>query len=366
VCKTAVEMVMTATRTTRGVLALATPEGVFIPVFQRVNGQRVETGEVQVSSTFVERMVSKRVALIALDTGLDEALSTARSVVAMNIRSILCTPLWDGEEILGYLYLDNTKIDHRFGKADLDFVSAVAHATASEIGRLRLVERIREEEERRRNLGRFLSPDVIKLIDEEASAGLEPTLSAREQLVTVLFTDIRGFTSLSERMKPAEVKRFLDDYFDRMTEIIIDRYQGTLDKYIGDAIMALFGAPFSNGSETDARRAVAAAVEMRDTLAGLRKQHPEYADIQIRVGINTGRMIAGMMGSQRRLEYSVIGDSVNVASRLESTAEPGTIQIGQSTHELVKDAFRCKLAGDRRVKNRAQPVRAYWVMQQKA
>ncbi|MBN2360312.1 MAG: FHA domain-containing protein [Deltaproteobacteria bacterium] len=362
VCRTAVEMAMTATRANRGVLALRTGDGDFVPMVQRVDGRESSKG-VRLSKTFVDRVVNKRVALVALDTGQDRGLAIAKSVVAFDIRSILCAPLWDGEEILGYLYLDSSGIGRHFGHDDLDFVTAVGHQAASEIARLRLMARIQDEQERRHNLARFLAPDIIKHIDEEAAAGrLEPALSAREQQVTILFSDIQGFTTLSERMGAAEVKRLLDDYFDCMTEILVDRYRGTLDKYIGDAIMALFGAPFSDGIENDTQRAVAAAVEMRDTLNQMRAQQPEYAHIQARIGINTGRVIAGMMGSQRRLEYSVIGDAVNVASRLESSTAPGTIQIGESTYEIVKRAFHCEFAGERKVKNRRQPVRAWTVL----
>ncbi|MFH1807850.1 MAG: adenylate/guanylate cyclase domain-containing protein [Pseudomonadota bacterium] len=360
VCRTSVDMLLSATRASRGVIALSTPDGTFVPVVQRT---REGEANVRVSQTFVDRVVRKRVGLVALDTGQDQALSMARSVVAFNIQSILCAPLWDGEDILGYLYLDSTGVHRTFGPSDLDFAVAVGHQAAAEIKRLRLVEQIREEQERRRNLGRFLSADVITHIEEEAKAGrLDPTLSASEQVVTILFSDIKGFTSLSERMAPAEVKKLLDDYFGRMTEIIVDRYKGTLDKYIGDAIMALFGAPYSSGTENDARNAVAAAVAMRDTVDKLRKERDEYAQVQIRLGINTGRVVAGTMGSQRRLEYSVLGDAVNVASRLESTGEAGAIQIGESTYEKVRDVFDCRFSGERKVKNRAQTVAAWWVI----
>src|SRR6185295_19320743 len=110
-------------------------------------------------------------------------------------------------------------------------------------------------------------------IEDEARAGRQvTTLSAREQSVTILFADIVGFTSLSERMRPPSVKHFLDGYFEAMTEIIIDRFGGTLDKYIGDGIMALFGAPFALGDEQDAVRAVSAAVEMRDAVDRMRRE----------------------------------------------------------------------------------------------
>ncbi len=112
-------------------------------------------------------------------------------------------------------------------------------------------------------------------------------------------------------------------------------------------------------------RAVHAAVAMRDAVEKLRREEPRYADLAIRIGVNTGRVVAGMLGSRRRLEYTVIGDAVNVAARLESTSEPNRIQIGESTHELVKHAFECEVSGERTFKNREKPVRAWWVQHAK-
>jgi len=348
IAKTSVEIALKATGADRGVLALSNNEGVFTVVARVAARGDAET--IVPSKTFVEKVVSQKIALMALDTTSDMALSAARSVVAQDIRSILCAPLWDGEKILGWLYLDKVHGSGRFRKEDLDLISAIGHYSAAEVARHRLTRRAID-------LSRFLSADVIKHV---AEVGAE--LSAKEQQVTVLFSDIKGFTGMSEKLDPSGVKALLDDYFERMTEILLDKYDGTLDKYIGDAIMALFGAPFSKGPEEDARRAVGAAVDMRDAIEVLSKTNPLYANFQVRIGVNTGRMVAGMLGSRRRLEYSVIGDAVNIASRLESSGEPGRIQIGESTYDLVKSAFACESAGERGLKNRERPVRAWWVI----
>ncbi len=359
----AVQLAMRSTGASNGVLALRDGRGVETKIAQITAGagNTPATG-VRVSRTVVDTVMTKRVGLVAVDTRKDKALAQAKSVAMYGIRSVLCAPLWTGSEILGYLYLDTTSEAARFREDHIELISAIGYHAASEIGRLQMMERMQAVEERRKNLARFLSADVIHHIDEQAKLGkLDPTASAQEQDATILFADIQGFTALSERMAPVEVKRFLDSYLDRMTEILVEKNGGTLDKYIGDAIMALFGAPYSRGTKIDAVRAVTAAVEMRDTVQRLRAEDPAYEKLAIRIGVNTGKVVSGMIGSKRRLEYTVLGDAVNVASRLETTGEAGKIQIGEATYELVKDLFECEPAGERQVKNRAQAVRSWWV-----
>jgi len=369
VASTAVSLAMRATGADRGILAtLEEGDTEFVPRVQLTtvgNGMFV-SGEVEISDTFVANAVNKKVAAVARNTWDDVDLSSAKSIVELQIRSILCAPFGDGKTVLGYLYLDSVGAGRMFSPDDLDLVSVIGYQANAQLGRLRLTDKVREEQQRRQNLSRFFSPDVIKHIENESEGGdLDPLASVREQQATVLFADIVGFASISEGMKPPALKRLLDDYFDRMTEILVDRHGGTLDKYIGDAIMALFGAPFTRGVEEDACSAVSAAVEMRDALQTMRSERPEFANVNFRVGVNTGRVVAGMMGSKRRLEYSVIGDAVNVASRLESSGEPGKILIGEETHEAAKNAFICEFAGERQVKNRAKPVKCWWVLRAK-
>ncbi len=369
VVRTTVETALKVFQADRGVLALAPEPGQPIaPALQLTSakGGFAET-TVRVSQTLVDRAIHDRKAVAVLDTGQDASVAMARSIVAQDIRSVLCAPVWDGEEILGYLYLDSVGIGRRFGPDDLDLLSVIGYTAAGAIGRLKAAERIKQEENRRNNLARFVSADVVRHLDEQASTGsLDPTALIAERELTVLFSDIVGFTTLSEGLSPTQLKKFLDEYFERMIEIIMDRNGGTLDKYIGDAIMALFGAPYSRGIAEDARSAVNAALEMCAAIQQLRRGGPEMASLDVRIGINTGKAVAGPLGAQRRLEYSAIGDAVNVASRLESTGSPGCIQIGESTYDAVKDYFVCEYAGEHPVKNRKQPVKSWWVVEAKS
>ncbi|HVO31052.1 MAG TPA: adenylate/guanylate cyclase domain-containing protein, partial [bacterium] len=365
VCETTARMALAATSASRAYLALREPGTGEFRARVAFDGKRsMNPDEFMISTTFVDKVVSERVALVAMDTDQDSSLAGAASVVAVGIRSILCVPLWDGAEILGYLYLDSVVgKSKQFKRSDADLVTAIAHQAAAEIRRLRLAQRVRDEESRRRDLARFVSSDVIRVIEKEARAGkLDPTSAMQETLCTVLFADLVGFTSLAEQRSPTEVKRLLDDYLAYMTEILVDKHGGTLDKFLGDGIMGLFGAPFSRGVAEDARAAVAAALEMRDTLDLLRRMRPDYKPLEMRIGINSGKVVAGMIGTPRRLEYTVIGDPVNVASRLEAAAEPGSIFIGDATYQVVRGEFECEPEGEKVVKNRATPVKAWRVV----
>ena len=360
ICRTAVTMALRATKADRGTIALREGRR-FVPKAGLVSQKtKLVEGPVRFSKTFAERVVREKQAMIAKDVEQDEALSSAKSIVALDIRSVVAVPLLDGEDVLGFLYLDRIGRGTNFGARDLDLLCLIGYHAAAAIGRSLLMERVRQEEDRRRTLSRFFSADVIRHLDEARENGTELT-STRAQVVTVLFCDIAGFTAKSERVDPADLRNFLESYFDRMIEIVVDRHGGTLDKYIGDALMTLFGAPYTKGAEADARAAVAAALDMIDAVPEIRARFPAWHDLDIRIGINTGRVVAGELGSPRRREYSVIGDAVNVASRLESTGEPGRIQIGDITAAAVKDLVELEFAGERKVKNREQPVRSWWV-----
>lgn len=239
----------------------------------------------------------------------------------------------------------------------LDFVP-VQLALVSGYGTAVVVNYVREQREKRR-LSRFFSPDVIKEILRSQS---ESSLVGSRRRVTVLFSDIRGFTSLSEKLSPEEVVEMLRDYLTTMTEVVF-KYGGTVDKYIGDAIMALYGAPFDQPNH--AEQAVRTALEFQEQVKALSERWEAKCGVRLRngVGINTGEAVVGTIGSQQRLEYTAIGDTVNLASRLEGLTKDflSPIVISENTYEEVKHLFYSRYLGEVKVKGKEIPVKIYAV-----
>jgi len=216
-----------------------------------------------------------------------------------------------------------------------------------------------EKQQARSMLSRYLAPGLVKeMLKNPASS----QLGGNRADLTVLFSDIRGFTSLSERLQPEEVVELLNEYLSVMTDLIF-RHGGTIDKFSGDGILAFWGAPQCH--EDDAARALRTALEMRDRLAELEEQWQgrTQAPLEIGVGINTGEALVGNIGSQRRMDYTIIGDTVNLASRLQDlTKEYGIpILISGSTQARVKEIFPVSFVDTIQVRGRQQPVDLYTV-----
>ncbi len=183
---------------------------------------------------------------------------------------------------------------------------------------------------------------------------------AEEHDVSVLFADLGGFTALAESWPAAEAVRVLNLIFERWIADVFAR-NGTLDKYIGDAVMAVFGAPLLQADH--ARQAVATALAMQRSLADFNREQPPEQALTVRIGVNSGRVIAGDIGSPLHRGYTVIGDAVNIASRLESSvAKPGETLIGQATYEQIKEIFRCEPLGPVQLRGKRQAIEVFRVL----
>lgn len=247
------------------------------------------------------------------------------------------------------------------GSGDLD--TKVELQTGDEFGSVagalnNMAAGLRERERVKSALGRYVSQQVV---DGVLSSSEMPSLRGDRRRVTVLFCDIRGFTSMSENMRPESVVEFLNEYFERMVEIVM-RNQGTLDKFIGDGLMVIFGAPVEDPYQEE--HAVRSALEMQQEFSQLSKKWElQGRSARIGVGINSGNAIVGNIGSTRRMEYTAIGDTVNLASRLESaTKELGVdILISEYTYNAVRGAFKTNRMGSIQIKGRTDPVQTYSV-----
>ena len=203
----------------------------------------------------------------------------------------------------------------------------------------RVAQQLIQETWRRERLQRHHSPGVIERILQGTDA--DQRFMPQERDVTVMFCDIVGFTTLCEQVEPAVIGELLNSFFGRMADVIFD-HEGTLDKFIGDAILAVFGAPFDQPDH--AARCVAAALAMRKQLAHFNLEQPRH--IRMRTAINTGRALTGDIGSPKRREFTVLGDVVNTAARLEaSVAQPDQIVISDKTRERLGDAFQLRPLG---------------------
>lgn len=293
--------------------------------------RRGEAASGEVPQSIATQAVADKVAILTGDAGDDQRF-TGQSIVMQKVRSAMCVPLIGSEnKALGVLYVDNFSLK-RFGESDLDFLIAFAGIAAVALENGQFAERIRVEALARSNFERFFTPHLAARI---ASSPDAVKLGGDKRRVAVLFSDIRGFTALSETMNPDTMARLLTEYFTEMVECVF-RHGGTLDKFIGDSVMAQWGAPI--GESDDCDRAMSAALDMMVELDRLnaRWKTEDRPTLEIGIGLNVGDVFAGNIGSDRRLEYTVIGDPVNVSSRLCGKAAPGEI--------LLSDNFRLALS----------------------
>jgi len=316
--------------------------------------------EIKASRTLINKVIKDKVALLTSNAMADSRLDAAKSLLLQQVRSAICVPLWKKDEIIGVMQLDSIRLDNQFNQDDLELLKAIGSQVSMVIEQAALNEQIREEERMRNRLQRFHSPQVIEMILKGGEETIDVIMEPKELTATILFIDIVGFTHLSETMPPREINIILNRYFSRMTDIVFS-YDGTLDKYIGDGLMAVFGAPMEK--DDDAERATRAALEIRRQLTSMMRNTEKEKRFDIRIGLNTGRVVAGNIGSPKRMEYTVIGDPVNIASRLESIAKPNQIIIGEETCKLVKDTFKINKIGTRKVKGKSAEIMVYEVME---
>jgi adenylate cyclase len=329
------------------------------PIATRARDEKLEAyaRKMTIGRTITRKVMKEKVALLSQDAAADEQFAGVESIVSQGVRSTICAPLLTESGVHGALYADRLDPFSAFKPDDLELISAVAAQTAIAVENVRAHDRLAKEEVARANYSRFLPEYVVKqMLENPESFKLGGVL----QTITVLFADIRGFTRISEHAPPEKIVNLLNRYFSAMTDIIF-AHGGTLDKYLGDGLMALFGAP--TVTPKDAANAISAAVAMQRRMLSindeLRKEG--FPEIGIGIGLHTGEVTVGYIGSERRSEYTAIGDSVNTASRLESNAKGGEILVSEVTAKAARSRYQLTPREPINVKNREQPVPLYTV-----
>ena len=309
---------------------------------------------VQIPRAIVERVLLTKGGLLTSDAQADQQLRRSETIVGARIRSALCVPLVVRGEVLGVIHLSSTSLAGAYEAKDLALLRAIAQPAALAVANTRLRRKIEEEAAMRAELSRFLSPALVeKALRNELDFGK----AGDKVQCTVLFSDIRGFTTISDGAAPEQVVSMLNEYFDAMVEVVFE-LGGTLDKFIGDGLMAVWGTPVQ--AEDDAVRSVTAAqrmsIALQEIVNSARTARGEIP-LQVGFGIATGNVIAGAMGARRRLDFTVIGDTVNLASRLCGQAKPGQVLIDEATDRIVKKAGLKSIAlPAREVKGFSRPV----------
>jgi len=318
-------------RCQRAFILLANPAGDLVP--ECTWEEKPGLISAPISRTIARKAMTDQVTILTTDARVDPRFTAGESIKIHGISSALCAPLIVEDQALGVVYLETSLSKGGFKQEDEHLLSAMANFAAVGIQRER-------ETRFRQRLERYHSPQVVGEILRAAQNLDAPLLQARRCEISVLFADFSGFTRLSEGMEPLQLASILNRSFEALTELIF-LHGGTLDKYIGDAIMAFFGAPAPDPDH--ALHAVAAAVSMQRRLRELNQDRPaDYPELRMRIGVNSGEAFAGDIGCEKRMDYTVMGSAVNLASRLESgVARPGTIVIGPRTAELIgRDGLR--------------------------
>ncbi|HEX5759542.1 MAG TPA: adenylate/guanylate cyclase domain-containing protein [Thermoanaerobaculia bacterium] len=304
----------------------------------------------------VRKAMEERLALLIENAPADVRFGGG-TLHAHGVQSAMCAPLLGSRGCLGIVYLDNLSLIHSFDADDLDFLSAFAGIVAVAIENSELVEQVRREAVVLSNFQRYFAPDLAAQIAGRAE---QVQLGGVKTRVVVLFADVRGFTALTEGLTPEEIAGLLNDYFTEMVEIVF-QHGGTLDKFMGDALMALWGAPLARPDDAD--RAVAAAAAMQREVERLNAAWAERGRprLEVGIGLSAGDVFAGNIGSERRLEYTVLGDAVNTASHLCAQAGGGEVLISEPLRAALAAPPAVEPLPPMQLKGKSQAVPVYRV-----
>ena len=359
---TVMEMIFKYLPVERGLILLFDAEGNPVPKLTKFK-EGADAQDIPISRTILKMVAQQQVALMTSNALEDARLLGGKSIAIHGIRSAMCVPLWNRNRVIGAVQVDSPIHIGRFTEEDLDLLTALANFAAVAIERAQLSEKIEEERKIRARMERYHSPAVV---DEIVKGSIRGASSDEREIksaeVSVLFADISGFTTVAETKSPEEVAEFLSHFFSSAVDSIF-AYGGTLDKFIGDAVMAFFGAPLPQEDHAD--RAVLAGLMLQRLISEWNEVRGKNGlpEVRVRVGINSGLAVVGNVGTEKRVDYTVLGTSVNIASRLESgVAKPGQVVISQNTLERVVGSFNTEPLGEFALKGLQQKMPVFAVL----
>jgi adenylate cyclase len=355
---TVMDMVFKYLPVERGLIILFDEDGEPVPKLTKfIEG--ADAQDIPISRTILKMVAEQQVALMTSNALEDARLLGGKSIAIHGIRSAMCVPLWNRNRVIGAVQVDSPIHIGRFTEEDLDLITALANFAAVAVERAQLAEKIEQERKIRSKMERYHSPAVIDEIVKGAAKADEDDVRTAD--VSILFADISGFTTVSETKKPEEVASFLSNFFSAAVDAIF-AYGGTLDKFIGDAVMAFFGAPITQDDHAD--RAILAGLMLmeRVELWNTEREREGLPVVRVRIGINSGPAVVGNVGTEKRVDYTVLGSSVNIASRLESgVAKPGQLVISKHTLDRVVGSFNTEPLGEFALKGLQQKMPVYAV-----
>ncbi len=343
----------------RGVILLRENDGSLAP--KAAHRRDGTDAPIQVSSTILNHVTTERAAVLTHDASMDFASSKGKSMILNRISSAIVVPLLHEKDVLGALWLDSESLA-QFQQKDLELVAAVGNQAAMFIENNLLARKIEQEIVNRERFSRLLSPNVAEQV-------LSGKLEVKKGGVhvpecSVFNSDIRGFTRMSEGATAGVINELLNEYFELMVETIF-KYEGTLDKFMGDGIMAFWGAPMTHPD--DAVRSVSCALDQMEALGRFNRKRVEagHPPLAVGMGLHTGPLVAGYVGSSKAMSYTVIGDTANTSARLCGIALAGQIIVSEYTLARLGPKFEVEELPPAHLKGKEKPLRIFNVKKEK-
>lgn len=322
-----------------------------------VQSVKVLDAPVSVSKSVLKEVQTSKTAVLLSDFTKDGDTAQVSSLMMMGVQSVMCAPIIHENKVIGAVHIDMRVGQGSFVKKDLQLLSGIVNYLAMAVANVGLTKKIERELKMQAQFEHLLSPNIVKQL---VSGRLKIGKVGELRQVTVMFADIRGFTRMSHKTSPTEVVDLLNQYFERVVEIVF-KHGGTIDKFMGDAVMVLFGAPIPMDGQEDA--ALTCALEIQEMLKIWNQERIDAQEdvILVGIGINSGEVVVGSIGSSQTMQYTCVGNAVNVASRLTGLAKAGQTVVGKSIMDAVKSETICKALPPAVIKGIDNKVQAYVV-----